>query len=590
MFFNKIILSAFAFSLSAYATQATDHQQPLLVHTAYGDFQVAEPVLIDLFASPAVERLKKIRQYGTQDYVKEESNYSRHEHSVGVWALLRHYGASLEEQIAGLLHDASHTVFSHVGDFLFGDYKAKDSYQDDIHEECLRHHQIDKVLEPYNLTLQDILHKNGDFKRLEQNLPDMCIDRIEYNLKAGVLIGSLKEDEIKDFVADLCFDTPTSRWYFNTASFARRFAEIPLYNTQHVWGGPEVYAINTLTSDILKRAMECNLLTCDEIHYSTDDIVWKKLCNCTDENIQEKMATLKNYKNSFVYTTKDQADHVVTTKFRGFNPWVKTEIGFVRLTDLDPEFHKIYNETKDLVKRGWPIKWVEASKEKETTNTPCFFIEGPTGIGKTTFLELISKHLPDATVVYEPIETFTDVNGKGNILDCFYSDPKRWSFTVSTYITLKHIEAAEQQKKSTTSIMLADHSIYCNCYVFGKMAYRLGNTNALEWEVYQQLVSWFISKSTIKPCGFIYLQANPETALDRVRTRNRTGEDGAMLAYEQNLDRCYREWFVEKKDIPNDLAQIPVLIIDATQNFKDDPVIQKDCVNQVKAFIEKYKN
>src|SRR6266481_3951243 len=93
---------------------------PLTINTIYGNFIVTEPVLVDLFNHPIMERIKHIRQYGVSDYIiKQKKEYTRYEHCVGVWALLYLYGARLEEQIAGLLHDTSHTVFSHVGDTLF---------------------------------------------------------------------------------------------------------------------------------------------------------------------------------------------------------------------------------------------------------------------------------------------------------------------------------------------------------------------------------------------------------------------------------------------------------------------------------------
>lgn len=356
MLHKKIIFLTFSLLISH--CFAHEQKSPLMVHTAYGDFQVTEPALLDLFASPAMERLKGIHQYGISDYVKEDVHYSRYEHSVGVWALLRHYGASLNEQIAGLLHDASHTVFSHVADFLFGDYSAQDSYQDDIHLSYLEQQGVGTLLATHGITLQDIDHKKSDFKRLEQSVPDLCADRIEYNLKAGVLIGYIKKDEIKDFMADLCFDKPTQRWYFKSVALAKRFSEIPLYNSLHVWGGPDVFVINTLSAKILKRAMECNLLTHHEIHYSTDDVIWTKICASNDKCIQNTLASLKDYKKTFVCTSEKNCDHVVKTKFRGFNPWVKTNDGFARLTDLDPTFHFTYDVTKQLTTRGWPIQWL----------------------------------------------------------------------------------------------------------------------------------------------------------------------------------------------------------------------------------------
>ena len=44
---------------------------------------------------------------------------TRFEHSLGVFALLRRLRAPRREQVAGLLHDISHTAFSHAVDFVF---------------------------------------------------------------------------------------------------------------------------------------------------------------------------------------------------------------------------------------------------------------------------------------------------------------------------------------------------------------------------------------------------------------------------------------------------------------------------------------
>jgi len=224
-------------------------------------------------------------------------------------------------------------------------------------------------------------------------------------------------------------------------------------------------------------------------------------------------------------------------------------------------------------------------------DTPCFFVEGATGVGKTTFVQLLKKNLPTVDVVYEPVETFTNVNGAGNILELFFGNPTRWTFTTESYITLMHTKAVEDKaKNSTASIIIVDRSMFADCYIYGKMALKQGTMNPLEWEIYKELVASIAKSTTTKPRGFIYLQASPQTALERVRLRSRTGEEEVSIHYQESLNNCYQEWFIEKKDIPNDLAEIPVLIIDATQNFKDDHIIQQQCIDQVKAFIEKHRN
>lgn len=50
--------------------------------------------------------------------MNKEWNVTRFDHSVGVMLLVKKLGGSVEEQIAGLLHDVSHTAFSHVVDYV----------------------------------------------------------------------------------------------------------------------------------------------------------------------------------------------------------------------------------------------------------------------------------------------------------------------------------------------------------------------------------------------------------------------------------------------------------------------------------------
>jgi len=218
------------------------HAQELTVNTIYRSFKVTEPVLIDLFNSPVMERIKYVRQYGAEDYViKQKKEYTRYEHCVGVWALLRMYGADLEEQIAGLLHDTSHTVFSHVGDLLFKHESALCSYQDDIHEWYLKEQKIDLLLSHHGISLTNILHSNNKHSMLEQDLPNICADRLEYNLQAGILTNLLTTDDIMGILEDLRYDN--GHWFFVSKESAKKLALVSLFNTEHVWGSPAAHFI-----------------------------------------------------------------------------------------------------------------------------------------------------------------------------------------------------------------------------------------------------------------------------------------------------------------------------------------------------------
>ena len=355
--------------LAYFQLQGPQRPIPLSVHTIYGDFLVSDPVLIDLMGSPAMQRMKGVRQYGTVDYViKQPKEYTRYEHSVGVWALLNIFGASLEEQIAGLLHDVSHTVFSHVGDVVFHNKSAENSYQDNIHEWYLKQQKIDQLLAKHNIALESILHKSGKHRMLEQDLPEVCADRFEYNLQAGILTGMLNHEEIKAIIKDARFEN--GRWIFVTPQSAKKLAMVSLYNSEHVWGGPFAYFINKWTADALIEALRINLISTDDIHFSTDDAIWGKLWISNDPVIDKNLNKLISYKNLIKVTKPQDSDTVIKTKFRGIDPWVKINNEYKRLSEIDLDYKQEFQRVKTIVSTGWGVKLKDPLAESNLHDQP----------------------------------------------------------------------------------------------------------------------------------------------------------------------------------------------------------------------------
>ena len=129
------------------------------VDTVYGEHEISEPVILDLINAASMQRLKKIDQAGfIRPFRPEDDLVTRFEHSVGVYLLLKIFGASLEEQIAGLLHDVSHSAFSHCIDYT-GSHEAqqKQSHQDDVFEAFVRNSEIPAILDRYGVDTSYIL-------------------------------------------------------------------------------------------------------------------------------------------------------------------------------------------------------------------------------------------------------------------------------------------------------------------------------------------------------------------------------------------------------------------------------------------------
>lgn len=322
------------------------------IETLYGTFVVEDDLFWELLKSPAMQRLKDVHQYGISNIVDDHViQYSRFDHSVGVWAVLRLYGASRQEQIAGLLHDISHTVFSHTCDYLFKNSSDLDAYQDDIHSWYLKQMGIESILNSHGVSLEEVLPKSGAHKALEQQLPELCADRIDYNIQEALMIGYLTKEEVPKLLATLKLENGS--WYFTNQEYARKLAETALYGTINQWGGPGCYVQNTKTATALRYALKQEILCFNDIHFSSDKVVWEKLRSASDPELQELISDLINYKDGFKLDPKGKT---VRTKLRAINPWVMAHDGSLRrLSEVDATYFQHYQSTKELVSQGWSI-------------------------------------------------------------------------------------------------------------------------------------------------------------------------------------------------------------------------------------------
>lgn len=334
-----------------------NEDKKLVLSTLYGDFFITEPILIDLINDKYVQRLKQIRQYGTNYYTIKKLEYNRFDHSVGVFVLLRKFGAPLNEQIAGLLHDVSHTVFSHVGDFLFKiSQLGENSYQDTNHENFIKSTTIPEILKKYGISVEDILHKNDGFTLLEQNLPEVCADRLEYNLQGGFVDGLLTSEDIKQIVNTIVVED--GRWIFTNFELAKKLAQVPFYfmHNRDGWNNYKSFMSNEYIAAVLQRALTIGVVTYDDIYFSTDELVWNKLIQSNDDELQKHLHKAMHIEEQIKCVDSDDYDRLIKNKFRGINPWVKTDKGVMRLTELDQNFNKEFDEVKQRMEAGWRIK------------------------------------------------------------------------------------------------------------------------------------------------------------------------------------------------------------------------------------------
>ncbi len=325
------------------------------IDTFYGPIEVEEPVILELIDSPIFQRLKNIHQYGIAYYTTHREEYSRYDHSIGVFAILRVNNSSIEEQIAGLLHDVSHTAFSHVGDWVFGKENQDKDYQDDILPFFLKESGLADILNKYNFTIEQILPKEELFPSLENRLPNLCADRIDYNTQGAYYQGLITHEEAVSIFNNLRFIN--NRWVSNDPSLMKKITLFSLFMTEDCWGSPTNYLTSRWLADAILRAIDLGCISYTDFHYGTDQEIWDKLTLQKDPIIVEKMKMIMNPQDYFsIINDISEADYIVKSKFRGINPWVLSESEYRRLTEVDGLLAEKYEETKRIISKGWLIK------------------------------------------------------------------------------------------------------------------------------------------------------------------------------------------------------------------------------------------
>jgi uncharacterized protein len=330
--------------------------QEIMLDTLYGSTTITEPVVLALLESNGMQRLKKINQYGFMAYVRPNSCYTRYEHSVGVFYLLRRFGASLDEQLAGLLHDVSHTVFSHVGDFIFTEREIESAYQDSIHEWFIKKIGIHSILASYGYEHVYTDTQKKCYKCLERSLPNVCADRLEYNLKGGLLESILSVDDIAYILDHIRY--ANEQWIFTDRKAARLFGDVSLYLSEQIWGSASDQFAYTIAGRMLKYALDTGFLSMEDIHFSTDAVVWARLHESDDPYIVQALVYLTAGDAAYTLGDDSQYDLYVRGKFRGVDPLVAVGEDIQVLSELDAEYAQEFQRVQDIVRAGWYINYL----------------------------------------------------------------------------------------------------------------------------------------------------------------------------------------------------------------------------------------
>lgn len=306
--------------------------------SVYGTSEIEEPLLLELINSPTLQRLKGIDQAGYFSPYFPGTSRSRFDHSLGVYLLLKKYWAPLEEQVAGLIHDVSHGTFSHCLDYIFEEWnQKKQDHQDNIFDEFIKKTDIPAILIKHWFSLENVLDDNRHPLK-ENNLPDICADRIDYSLRDALKYMVCSSTEIT-YILDHLIVKDYQRIFTDFAS-AKKYTDIFYRLNETYYAGVESAIMFQTVKDCLYYSWQQWYLDIDDF-YTTDNQLLDKVITHIETDAQlsiywERMNNKIPCKND-----PDNYEFHVFCKSRLVDPLFIDGNEIKRVSDVDIEWKTI---------------------------------------------------------------------------------------------------------------------------------------------------------------------------------------------------------------------------------------------------------
>ncbi|AND06732.1 HD domain-containing protein [Bacillus thuringiensis] len=314
----------------------------------YGEFEV-DQVVEELILSKSVQRLKGIHQAGASYLMNEKWNVTRFEHSVGVMLLVKKLGGSVEEQIAGLLHDVSHTAFSHVIDYVFDN--KDESYHEEIFSSVVKNSEMPAILAKHGYNYEDILLDDSKWTLLERSAPELCADRVDYTLRDMYTYGYISLEEVHSFLEDVI--AVEKRMVLQSIEMAEWFTETYYKEVIDFFMQPMNIYGNDMLAKTLKVALHKRIIHADDFLLEDDELI-SKLQQCNDSEVHALLR--KVHPNVKVKEDRDDYDLYQKNKVRLIDPPLLREGEVIPASVVSENIRQMSDIAYEKAVRGMYVK------------------------------------------------------------------------------------------------------------------------------------------------------------------------------------------------------------------------------------------
>lgn len=302
--------------------------------------------LLPFFEAKCIKRISEISQHCWSEYsnfFNYRINVSRFEHSLWVALIIWNFTKDKKQTLAWLFHDISHSVFSHVWDFLLWDAENQESSELYTTEILQNDEIIMKELKNLWIKLEEV--DNYEIYPIADNPgPQLAADRLEYSLSWWYELWTISLDEIKEIYDNLEIlinENWENELGFSDKKIALKFWVLALNNDQCCFSSYESVVSMSFLSEILKVWLTNKLFNSKDLYTLTDPEIIEIIKNSKNNKISEMWeyyTNLSSYKIDRIKIDTNSYCVSSSTKRRYIDPLIKTENWIFRLSNFSTDF------------------------------------------------------------------------------------------------------------------------------------------------------------------------------------------------------------------------------------------------------------
>ncbi|KAL4947111.1 hypothetical protein BDW69DRAFT_179012 [Aspergillus filifer] len=184
----------------------------------------------------------------------------------------------IEEQVAALLHDISHTTLSHVIDHALSN-PGEESYHEVHKTRYIETTRLPNILARYGIT-QEVFEEEL-FPLVEMPAPQLCADRLDYALRDAVSFGKLALEDARRVVASLkAFPSATAAGrllVLDDPNVALLLARAYINADKDVWSNPAHIDMYQRTGQLIRELVEAGSVDDKVLWQISDAEFWSLL-------------------------------------------------------------------------------------------------------------------------------------------------------------------------------------------------------------------------------------------------------------------------------------------------------------------------